>query len=392
MNYEFSLLKKLVAINTDSTTKSNYAKCASLIEKECRKLGLKTKTISPKAPDGKPRSNVIAELNADAKETLVLNAHYDVVPAGNGWKTDPFKMVVKNKTAFGRGVADDKSGIAAVLAAAKELAARKSSKVNLKMVFSCDEEVGSEYGLEYLCRKMRKEIAGDCALVLDGSFKHLDIASCFVAQGRIVLKGHQGHAGYPHKVKNILHAAIPFLADLKKYAKIRELVQSKKLNAPPGCPHKKVWGRFNITMLHAGVKENVLPPELAVGFDLRILPDENPKKAWKDFVRYVERLLKKHKLKAKKLSLSQPIHPGYFISEKEEIVKKVCGAFRKVVGKEIPVASSLGGTDGAAFAHAKIPAVVFMCGGKGVHGANESISLKNIELSKKILIQLCENW
>jgi len=51
--YEITLLKKLIALNTDSTTKENYKECAQLIVKEAKKLGMKTKIINAPAPEAK---------------------------------------------------------------------------------------------------------------------------------------------------------------------------------------------------------------------------------------------------------------------------------------------------------------------------------------------------
>ncbi|RLI96293.1 MAG: hypothetical protein DRO96_03475, partial [Candidatus Aenigmatarchaeota archaeon] len=67
--YEINLLKKLVALNTNSATKENYKECAQLIANETRKLGMKTKIIDVPAPDKKPRPNVLAELDVGAEKT-----------------------------------------------------------------------------------------------------------------------------------------------------------------------------------------------------------------------------------------------------------------------------------------------------------------------------------
>ncbi len=80
----------------------------------------------------------------DGEETVGVLAHLDVVPAGKGWSTDPFTMVIKDGKMYGRGVIDDKgSAIAALygLRIIKELGI--PLKRGLRLVVGCNEELGS---------------------------------------------------------------------------------------------------------------------------------------------------------------------------------------------------------------------------------------------------------
>lgn len=386
MKYELSLLKKLVAINTDSEQKPNYVKCANLIAREARKLGLKPKTIRAKAPDKKPRPNVLIELKRGAKETLLIVTHYDIVAPGDGWRTNPFKLVKKGNLLYGRGVSDDKSAIAAALGAIRELRKEKKLRRNIKLLAACDEEVGGDYGIEYLAEKKKKALMADNALIMDSSLKHIGIGCSGIVRGYIYFKGKQGHAARPYKTPNILNKVIPFLNELKEYNEVVKWKRSRA-DAPEGSPHKKVWGRFNITIIKAGYKTNIIPGRVTVGFDLRVLPEENIDAALKEFREFLSKKLKKYKLKAR---IGLKGSPGYIVDSREPFVKEIKSIARKLIGKEIGLASELGGTDGRFISKLGIPAVGFAPGGKGTaHMPNECISLKSLQISKQLVINLC---
>ncbi len=87
----------------------------------------------------------------EGKECVGVLAHLDVVPAGGGWSTDPFKMTVADGKVFGRGVGDDKGSVVVCLHALKEI---KDSAVKLKrrirLIVGADEERGSSCIRHYL--------------------------------------------------------------------------------------------------------------------------------------------------------------------------------------------------------------------------------------------------
>jgi succinyl-diaminopimelate desuccinylase len=99
-------------------------------------IGLRVDIYDPveKTGDGKPRPNVVGTLDVGAKKTIGLITHYDVVPPGEGWKHNPYKLPVEGDRAYGRGAADDKSAIAASLGALRLLG--KNAKYNVILATS----------------------------------------------------------------------------------------------------------------------------------------------------------------------------------------------------------------------------------------------------------------
>ena len=79
----------------------------------------------------------------EGEETAAVLAHVDVVPAGDGWETDPFEMTIRDGCCFGRGVADDKGEAVVALYCLKALMDEKvPAKRRLRVVFGAAEETG----------------------------------------------------------------------------------------------------------------------------------------------------------------------------------------------------------------------------------------------------------
>jgi len=387
---EVELLSKLVGIDTNAQTKVGYTSCAMLIEREAKKLRFKTRVYDAvkETPDKKPRPSVVVDLDVGAENTILLVTHYDVVPPGDGWKHDPFKLKVEREKAFGRGAADDKGSIVAALGALYNLGTQ--SRINLSLVASPDEEVGGEFGIGYLLD--HKYIDGYGAVILDASPDMVSVGASGVIWGRIVVKGKQGHAGYPHKARNAIEAALPFLNDLKEYSKIREKVRSKIL-APPGSPYKYIWGRFSLTILKAGEKENIIPGLCEARFDLRICPDEDYSTARQNFKEHFRRLVEKHEIDAT-LELQKHRFSNYYTDARHPLVRNFQKAASTAAKKRLKICGELGGNDGHFFARKGIPVISF--GASRIecnfHGADEFVYLNDIKLVERTVANLARDW
>ncbi|TFH02762.1 MAG: M20 family peptidase, partial [Candidatus Thorarchaeota archaeon] len=257
-NWEENFLRELVELDTNSDEKKNYAVCADIVKRYCGEAGLEVE-IFDSMHDGIPQPNIVATLDAGAKTTVLLCTHYDVVPAGDveDWKYPPFELTVKKERMYGRGVSDNKGNIVACVSAAKELIKTKSSKVNLKILVSGNEEIGGEYGIDYLMNGPPK-IRGDFGLVVDSGPEYVSIGASGVVAGTITVHGTQGHAGYPFKFNNAIHLSIPLMQVMLDYVDVRRKVESE-FPAPPGSPHQTLWGRFSMTVYKAGSKTNTIP-------------------------------------------------------------------------------------------------------------------------------------
>jgi len=387
LSKDMDLLSRLVEINSDSNLKTGYVECVNVIKKEAESIGLKTEVYDAVelAPDKKPRPSIIARLDVGAKETILIATHYDVVAAGSGWDHEPFKLTVEGDRAFGRGAADDKSAIVCTMAALRELITL-TPRANVALLACPDEEVGGELGLGYLVNHVK--LRGDAAVVVDAAPSCVSIGASGILWGKVIVKGKQGHAGYPHLAKNAIDEAIPFLGRLSKYSAIRQRVKSRIL-APPGSPYKRIWGRFSLTMLSAGEKENIIPGECEARFDLRVCPDENYQDAKASLDTYFRKLRSSQKVDAT-LEYTQQNPSNYFTDPKHPFVTQFSRAASRAFGKTIPLAGELGGNDGHYFSKVGIPVVSFgpIRDDCRFHGVDEFVRLKDIELMKKTLVNL----
>lgn len=425
---DVGLLARLVQFDTNSEGKSNYVACSEFIRRSAEAAGLKVEIHQALPPDGKPRPNLIIELDCGAEQTLLLAAHYDVVPAGDGWKYPPFKLTIRGQRAYGRGAADDKGGLLSAISALETLKKRGSSKVNVKLLVTCDEEVGGEYGLGYLMG-MKK----------NGSFLVKGYAAILIDAGLHVYIGSSGRAAVRISAKGSLAELVSLLSKAIDYSKEREKVISKLVNE---STNRRIWGRISITMLNlragaveyarAGVKSNIIPGEcrvklkgkgekLFVGrqghagyphlarnaitlslpllkkaanlpdgkgrcefvFDLRSVPEENLDSAVLEFKKYIRAINPQIEFRVEERS------EGYALSESHQFVsmmKKASGE-KKAYGE-------LGGTDAQFFCGREIPSICFgpISDDSSIHGKDEFVRIKDLECVSNALVKLCENW
>ena len=386
LEYEINLLSKMVEIDTESVSKKGYDECASVIVEEAERNSLDVEIVNGEkgAKDGLSRPNVIVTLDAGSDVTLLLESHFDVVPPGPNWKYPPFKLTIEDEKAYGRGSADNKSGIAAAVGAMRQLKKEKLD-INLKLVAGVDEEVGGRYGVDYVLSDYG--LKGDAALVVDAGQERLYLGASGIIWGKITVEGKQGHAGYPFKAKNAIEEALKLLAALEPYKNTVEKKESI-LHTPPEAPRKFVWGRYTVTMIKAGEKENVIPGTCEVRFDRRLLPEEPIDQAEKELREFFQKAIEKTGCKAS-LEITNKLQ-GYHTPKDLVFVQTVSENIKKTLGQSLPFAAELGGNDGSFFAKNGIPVV---CHGTirsdtHFHGVDEFVYIEDIKNTRDLIINL----
>ena len=387
--WEKSFLSDIIELDTNSDEKKNCAECAEIIKKYCEEAGLKVEVFDSNA-DGIPQPNVVATLDVGAKETILLCTHYDVVPAGDveGWTRPPFELTDEGDRLYGRGVTDDKGNVVACVSAARELVKNGTSKVNLKILISPNEEIGGENGIDYLINGPPK-IRGDFAIVVDSSPDYIGIGASGVIAVSITVHGKQGHAGYPFKFANPIHLSIPLLDYMLGYIDRRRKVVSE-FPAPPGSPHQTLWGRFSMTMYQAGSKTNVIPGKAVISFDCRIIPEENPDDVVKDIEEYLKSALEDTGVDAT-LAIKTKGH-GWGTDKNNRFVQFFYEGVKAVVDLDMQLCAELGGNDGPFFTKAGIPTACYgtIADDSNFHGLDEWLDVKDFEKVKKALLRLAE--
>ncbi len=388
--FELNLLRKLVEINTTVTTESRmgYAECSEMIRLTAQQLGLGTEVLDGRnvTIDGESRPNVIVSLEGTSDVDLLFVTHLDVVPADESkWKTPPFRLRVTRDRAYGRGAADDKSNIVVAMSAMGELA-KGEPEININLLITVDEEIGGRAGIGYLFNDIG--IQGNAGVVIDSSPNYISIGASGALWGRFIVKGQGGHSGFPEQADNAIYRATAFIEKLKRYHSTVSKIRSK-LRAPPEAPYPKVHGRFTVTMMHAGEKENVIPGECEIRFDRRLTPEEDAQQAEVALRTHITELARKEGATIDEFKILNNVN-GYYTDMKHPFVRHFSTLAQEQIGKSLPIAADLGGNDGAYLAKAGIPVVSYgtLRHDTNYHAHNEFVYLKDMQIVRDVLIAL----
>ena len=201
-----------------------------------------------------------------AQPLLVFAGHTDVVPTGplQQWTSDPFTPTHRDGKLYGRGAADMKTSLAAMIVAVEEFVAEHPDhKGSIGFLITSDEEGPAIDGTVIVCNqlKARGEQLDYCIVGEPTSVKQvgdmIKNGRRGTMSGKLIIKGIQGHIAYPHMAKNPIHLAMPALAELTTI----EWDKGNEYYLPTS------WQMSNI---HAGTgASNVIPGECVVDFNFR---------------------------------------------------------------------------------------------------------------------------
>ncbi len=236
------------------------AGCQDLIAEELLPLGFAAERF-----DCKGVSNLWLR-RGGAAPLLTFAGHTDVVPPGDeaAWRHPPFTPTEENGLLYGRGAADMKGGVAAIVIACRRFAeAHPDHSGSLALLLTSDEEGlavnGTRHAVEQLAA--RGETIDWCVLgepssetQLGDVIKHGRRGSL---TGRLAVTGKQGHVAYPHNALNPIHAFAPALSVL-----CNETWDAGNADFPPTA--------LQIAQISAGIgADNVIPGTLEVRFNFR---------------------------------------------------------------------------------------------------------------------------
>lgn len=206
-----------------------------------------------------------------AAPLLCLAGHTDVVPTGplERWSTPPFEPVVRDGMLHGRGAADMKGAIAAMVVAAERfVAAHPGHRGSLAFLITGDEEGPSIDGTVKVVERLgaRGERIDWCVLGEPSSQQRLGDTLRHGRRGslsaRLTVRGVQGHVAYPERALNAIHAALPALAELAATRWDDGVGDPAAGGFPPTT--------FQVSNFNAGHgTNNVIPGEAVVRFNLR---------------------------------------------------------------------------------------------------------------------------
>lgn len=267
---------------------------------------------------------------------LAFAGHTDVVPPGplDRWQSPPFSPTIRDGYLFGRGAADMKGSLAAMVTACEGfVAAHPDHKGSIAFLLTSDEEGPSVDGTVKVVGALeaRGEKIDWCVV---GEPTSLERVGDVIKNGRrgslngqLRVQGVQGHVAYPHLADNPVHRACPALAELCSITWDRG-----NAHFPPTT--------FQISNMHAGTgAENVIPGELEVVFNFRYSTELDQA----TLQRRVEDVLQRHGLR---YSIDWRLSGAPFLTPAGELVAAARAAIREVGGVETELSTSGGTSDG----------------------------------------------
>ena len=279
------ILKRFIAIDTTVPPGLNYEKAIDFLCPLFESAGLETyKIYLPESVTGgkKDRVNLICHRHTSGKPRLIFYGHIDVVPA-EGW--DAFRPTVEDGRIYGRGAADMKGAIVA-LVMALDVCKNKNINYDVSVMMTTDEETNQADQLQYL-RQYLEPVAGASFFSLDSSAVYVAVTGLGVLQMDIKIKGKSVHSGLSHLGENAVEKASLVLDSLLE---LKSQVTSKKsaIDAHPETGLMKMEPRLNINMIRSGLKVNIIPDECTISIDRRLIPEENTEQATKEILDTLE--------------------------------------------------------------------------------------------------------
>ncbi|MBL8271798.1 succinyl-diaminopimelate desuccinylase [Steroidobacter sp.] len=302
------------------------------------------------------------------RPVLCFAGHSDVVPTGprEEWATDPFDPVIKDGIMYGRGTADMKSGLAAMVTAAERfLAKHPDHKGSLAFLLTSDEEGPSVDGTRRVVEVLeaRNEKIDYCIVGEPSSTKELGdvikIGRRGSLSGKLTVHGVQGHIAYPHLADNPVHAVAPALAELaaRTWDKGNDFFQPTT---------------FQISNISAGTgAPNVIPGELKARFNLRFSTEQTVDKLQST----ITEILNRHKVN---YSLEWFVSGLPFFTAPGALSKAATQAIQELVNVT-PELSTTGGTsDGRFIAPTGAQVVELGVINATIHKVNESVRIDDV--------------
>jgi len=322
------------------------------------------------------RHNVICHIKGKDSRGICLEAHMDTVSTKN-MTIEPLNPIVKDGKMFGRGSADCKGSLAAMMYAVNILTKNNlKPSTDLYFVASVDEEYNHR-GVDHF---LQKGINLQGAVV--GEPTKLDVITACkgVVRWIISVTGKSGHSSRPEKGQNAIYDMVDFVNALKN-----DLI--------PSYPHVKhdLLGSptLSVGCINGGDAVNIIPDKCSIEVDRRLLPGETNESAKQEILKLIDTL--KQKNVNLNINVSDPTTSTIPIDTdiNEKVVKTSMESCKKILDKATMKGVNFG-CDASSFTGAGVPSIVL---GPGdilqAHTENEFVDLNEVRRAAEIYSQIC---
>ena len=325
-------------------------------------------------------TNLIVRRKYGAGNTVLLNAHGDVVPPGEGWTHNPYGGEVVDGKIYGRAAAVSKCDFSTYAFAVRALeAVVKPTSGSVDLLFTYDEEFGGEVGPGWL---LQKNIIKPDLMIAAGFSYQVITAHNGCLQMEVTVHGKMAHAAIPDSGVDALQGATHILNALYAQNVLYKQVTSKV----QGITHPYL----NVGMIEGGTNTNVIPGRVTLKLDRRMIPEENPAE--------VEATLRQVIVEAatqtsgvtvdiKRILLARAMQP---LPGNQALVSALQRHGEAVFGEPIPAMGTPLYTDVRLFCEAGIPGVIYGAGPRTVlesHAkrADERLDLQDLRRATKVI-------
>ena len=307
--------------------------------------------------------------------------HTDVVPSGpeSAWKTPPFSATEIDGVLYGRGAADMKGSLAAMLTATRQFVNDyPDHHGSIAFLITSDEEGPFINGTTRVIDTLeaRKEKIKWCIV---GEPSSTDTVGDVVKNGRrgsltgdLIVKGIQGHVAYPHLAKNPVHDASPALA---------ELANAHWDNGNDFFPPTS----FQISNIHAGTGAgNVIPGELHVCFNFRFSTEVTDR----ELIKRVEEILARHNLD---YEIKWTFNGQPFLTDKGDLVEAAQKAISSEMDFDTELSTAGGTSDGRFIAPTGAQVVELGPVNASIHKIDEHVRIQDLYHLERIYYRIMEH-
>jgi succinyl-diaminopimelate desuccinylase len=373
MSATLALTQDLMARNSVTPTDAG---CQDVMGQRLRAIGFTVENLRYGNVDNlwaKRRGDGRSD-GADPSPVVCFAGHTDVVPTGplEEWRSNPFTPTIRDGVLYGRGAADMKSGLAAMITATEEfIAAHPTHRGTLAFLITSDEEGPSVDGTKRVVETLnaRGERIDYCIVGEPSSEQSvgdtLKIGRRGSLSGRLTVHGVQGHVAYPHQAENPVHTLAPALAELTS----RTWDAGNEFFQPT---------TFQISNLNAGTgAPNVIPGELKARFNLRYSPVQTVDALKK----IVEDILTKHGVR---YTLEWYVSGEPFYTPPGALSAAAVESIRAITGSAPKLSTGGGTSDGRFIAPMGAQVIELGVTNTTIHKVNEGIRVEEIDLLHKM--------
>jgi succinyl-diaminopimelate desuccinylase len=312
---------------------------------------------------------------------LCFAGHTDVVPPGPAeeWLSEPFVPAVRDGLLYGRGAADMKSGLAAMVTAAREFVqTHPKHRGSIAFLITSDEEGPSVDGTRRVVEVLRgRGERLDWCVVGEPSSEAtlgdtIKVGRRGSLSGRLTIHGVQGHVAYPQLAENPVHALAPALTELA--ARVWD----------QGTEHFQPT-TFQVSNIAAGTgAPNVIPGELKLRFNLRY----SPVQTLEGLKQQVEEVLRRHRVR---YTLEWFVSGEPFYTPPGRLYRAVSEAVAAVTGTPPRLSTGGGTSDGRFIAPLGTEVVELGVVNASIHKVNEHVRVADIDALTRMYVNVLEN-